>query len=142
MDFKKIICGAVVMGACMASVSAFAQELTSFQYFERGVLSQARNNITEAIANYDKALELDASYPPSYYNRGVCLTVTGDKEKALADFNKAIELKEDYVSAYNKRGEYYLAAGDKEKALADFNKALAYAPSNIQALAGKAKCDK
>ncbi|MDO4177863.1 MAG: tetratricopeptide repeat protein [Phascolarctobacterium sp.] len=139
MNFKKVFCSALVMGACMSCAIGSA-ELTSFQYFERGVLSQANANVSEAIENYNKALELDANYAPSYYNRGVCLTTLGESEKALADFNKAIELNEKYVSAYNSRGEYYLAKGDKEKALADFNKALTYAPTNKEALALKAKC--
>ncbi|MDO4178630.1 MAG: tetratricopeptide repeat protein [Phascolarctobacterium sp.] len=141
MNIKKIICSTLVMGTCLVSAVAFA-EPTSYQYFEKGVLSQARDKVVEAIAYYDKSVELNPTYAPSFYNRGVCLKAVGEKEKAFADFNKAIELNEKYVSAYNKRGEYYLENGDKEKALADFNKALTYAPQNKEALALKAKCGK
>lgn len=141
MNYKKIVCAALVMGACSVSAFAMAQELTSFQYFERGVLNQARANIEKAVEDYNRALELDATYAPSYYNRGICLIKLGDKEKAFADFNKAIEMNTKYVSAYINRGEYYLEKGDKEKALADFNTALLYAPQNKQALADKAKAE-
>ncbi|MDO4179570.1 MAG: tetratricopeptide repeat protein [Phascolarctobacterium sp.] len=141
MDYKKFVSSGLVISTCMFSAVAMA-ELPACRYFERGVLFQARAKVTEAIENYSKAIELDASYAPSYYNRGVCLTTFGESEKALADFNKAIELNDKYVSAYTRRGEYYLAKGDKEKAIADCNKALSYAPTNKAALALKAKCEK
>ena len=140
MNFKKIICGALVAGACMASLPAMAGELSALQYFERGVLSQTHDKIDEAIGNYNKAAELDANYAPTFYNRGICLSKMGEKELALADFNRAIELNPKYVAAYINRGNYYLEAGDKAKAAADYDAALAVVPSNKQALEGKAKC--
>ena len=55
---------------------------------------------TEAIADYDKAIELDPKLAPAYMNRGVAKYNLKQYSEAIADYDKAIELDPDYAPAY------------------------------------------
>ena len=46
----------------------------------------------EAIANYDRVIELSPKYAPAYYSRGLIKERQGKYEEALADYDKAIDL--------------------------------------------------
>jgi len=57
----------------------------------------------EAMADYDKAIELDPGYGSSYFNRGIARQHLGDKKGACEDFNKALALG--YENAITKVGD-------------------------------------
>src|SRR6202035_3595209 len=64
-------------------------------YNMRGsVFGEAGRN-EQALADYDKALSLDAGYATAYVGRGMVESQQGKSAQALADFNKAIALKPD-----------------------------------------------
>ncbi|HWB59315.1 MAG TPA: tetratricopeptide repeat protein, partial [Chthoniobacteraceae bacterium] len=42
-----------------------------------------------AIADYDRAIELDSKFADAYYDRALAKKAKGDQEGASADFNKA-----------------------------------------------------
>jgi Flp pilus assembly protein TadD len=46
----------------------------------------------EAIADLNRAIELDPTEPVSYMNRGLSLTVRGRDAEAKKDFDKCLEL--------------------------------------------------
>lgn len=48
----------------------------------------------KAIADFNKAIELDPEYALAYSTRGFAYTKLGEKEKAISDFEKCIELSE------------------------------------------------
>ena len=77
-----------------------------------------------AIADNNKAIELNKDYAEAYNNRGLLLYAKGEYDKAIEDYNKAIELKKDYTDAYNNRGIVWYEMGENEKAMADYNKAI------------------
>ncbi len=52
-----------------------------------------------AIADYTKAIALDASDALTFLRRGISFQKKGDNEKALADYSEAIKLRPGYVSA-------------------------------------------
>ena len=51
---------------------------------------------TEAIASYQKAIQLDANYAEAYQNLGVVLLKVGQVPESLEAFGKAISLHEKY----------------------------------------------
>ncbi|HIK90410.1 MAG TPA: tetratricopeptide repeat protein [Planctomycetes bacterium] len=84
---------------------------------------------TEAMDDYDKAIEDDPENAEAYYKRGFALLSHSNAlDAAVVDFNKAIELKPDYARAYLMRGRAYESLGDTEKANADRAKALELQP--------------
>ena len=84
--------------------------------------------MTRQIANYNKAIELDADYATAYYNRGLIYYYKRVYDSAIKDFNEAIELKPDFVVAYNNRGFAYNNMGKHDKAIAEFTKAIEIDP--------------
>ena len=48
-----------------------------------------------AVADYNKAIELDPAYAPAWLGRGMVYRQQGNAMQALGDFNKAMELKPD-----------------------------------------------
>jgi tetratricopeptide (TPR) repeat protein len=90
-----------------------------------------RNASPDAIAELNKAVELDPSDYEAYFWRGYCyLTNPKDPEKAIADFNKVMELKPDLAN-----GEYglwmaYRAQGKLVEAREHLTRAYALDPNN------------
>ncbi|MCS6841548.1 MAG: tetratricopeptide repeat protein [Roseiflexus sp.] len=107
-------------------------------FFRLGWLYQVSdNNPAQAIAAYDRALELDPKNAIACYNRGLARRAQGDLTQAIADYTCAIELNSEYVSAYLSRGSARRAQGDLAGALADYKHALKLDPRSANAYIGR-----
>ena len=58
----------------------------------------------EALAELDKAIELDPNLAEAYNNRGRAYSELGQYEQALTEYNKAIRLNPNNAVAYYNRG--------------------------------------
>ena len=77
----------------------------------------------KALADFNKAIELDPNYSSAYNNRGVVYHRQGKYRLAIKDFTKAIELNPNYAVVYENRSQTYWKLGDKQKSKADDKKA-------------------
>jgi len=93
-----------------------------------GLALAALGRKEEAIAAYDKALEIKPDYHEAWNNRGTALSDLGRHEEAIAAYDKAIELKPDYDAAWYNRGTALSALGRHEEAIAAYDKALEFKP--------------
>jgi tetratricopeptide (TPR) repeat protein len=98
--------------------------------------------MTNALADFNKAIELTPDFASGYFSRGSLKYRMGDKVGALADYDKAIALRLKRVSAaknprlagvYNSRGNLERAKGDLSSASADFDEALEIKPDFVGA---------
>jgi len=64
-------------------------------YHSRGVAYARKGELDKAIADFDKAIELDPNFEEAYCNRGVAYVQKGEVEKAISDLEKCIELSDD-----------------------------------------------
>jgi tetratricopeptide (TPR) repeat protein/serine/threonine protein kinase len=78
----------------------------------------------EAIAEYNKAIELNPNYAQPWNERGVAYLELHQYESALVNFNKLVDLDPKLSAAWNNRGSTYNSLHQYEKALADLNKAI------------------
>ena len=76
-----------------------------------------------AIADYDKAIELNPDLAVTYCTRGFAYHRKGEYARAILDYDKAIALDPDDAEAYCNRGEAYLHLQRWEQARKDLQTA-------------------
>ena len=100
----------------------------SENYFQRATFRIALGKYKEALADYDRAIELHPDYAAAYYNRGNAKQKLGRDEAAVGDFDEAIRLNPDYAEAYGNRGTAKATLGRHEAAVADYNEVIRLNP--------------
>ena len=63
-------------------------------------LNDELKDYVSAIANYNKAIELNPNDADAYYDRGMAKVNLKEYYSAIPDFHKAIELNNNYVGSY------------------------------------------
>ena len=128
------------------AVNAYSEALKikehPFIYNDRGIAYSQLEQYQQAIADFNKAIEINPGLEQPYYNRvivyqdrGLAYLVLGQYQEAIADFNKVIEyeLYEYYELGYVGRGTAYYKLGQYQQAIADFNKAIEINPHMAEA---------
>src|SRR5271169_4806997 len=73
-------------------------------YMNRAIAYQLTNRLDEAIADFNKVIELDPKYDKAYNDRGNTYLLKNLPDRAIADFDKAITLNPKNAHAYFNRG--------------------------------------
>src|ERR1019366_198984 len=100
----------------------------SWAYLNRGIAKKQKGELDGAIADYNRAIELDPRVVIGYNNRGTAKSAKGDLDGAIADYNRAIELDPRFVIGYLNRGNAKTQKGDLDWASADYSSALELDP--------------
>lgn len=82
-----------------------------------------RNNISEAIRLYTRAIDRNPHFTQPLNNRGLLYMESGRYDEALADFNAALKLNESLGNAFAGRGKIHEIRGDIPAAMADWDRA-------------------
>ena len=69
-----------------------------------GMILADRKQLDEAIAHYQKALEIKPDDVDAHNNLGSALVEPGRFDEAIAQFRKALEITPDYADAHNNLG--------------------------------------
>lgn len=85
-------------------------------HLARYVAAKDEASREEAVADFDKAIDLDAKSVAAYNGRGAAFKFAGQVEAALADWRKVLELKPDFTDAYFNIAVTLIAAGRKAEA--------------------------
>ncbi len=97
-------------------------------HLERGRALIAQGQLERAIAEFDRAIELDPGDVEVYATRGFAYIALGQIEQGIADYDTAIELESENPILYNDRGFAYAELGKYERAVADYDKAIELDP--------------
>ncbi|HEX4098526.1 MAG TPA: tetratricopeptide repeat protein [Caulobacteraceae bacterium] len=100
-------------------------------FARRGDAFVARREYAQAIADFSRAMELDATDPQFPYARAMARIGARQQVLAMSDFDQALKIKPDFTLALLARGHLKLAASDDAAAGADFDAALRIDPSLI-----------
>lgn len=104
----------------LCNINAFSQ--TSQEWFNRGLDKKYLEDYRGAIADFNKAIELDPNNVRAYVNRGLAKRSLGDSRGAIVDYNKAIELDPKSANTYFNRGIAKHDLKDKNGACLDWSK--------------------
>jgi tetratricopeptide (TPR) repeat protein len=106
-------------------------------YFKRGNARKEMGDLSGALSDYTKALDLDPNLPQVFNNRGNTLKAMGDYEAAIKDYDRAIEINPRFAFAYNNRGAARFLTGDLDRAVADYDRAIKLKPDYALAYANR-----
>jgi tetratricopeptide (TPR) repeat protein len=81
----------ITIGALLLSISS-VYALTAEDYYNSGMINVKYNNLTQAIADFDMAIEIRPDYATAYYARAVALYDKKEYDKALSDAKKTEKL--------------------------------------------------
>ena len=73
-------------------------------YNNRGILYAEQKKWDLALADFNKAIQINPNHASAYNNRGIFYNEQKKWDLALADFNKAIQINPNDAQAYNHRG--------------------------------------
>ena len=100
------------------------QTISAETYFLRGYACYHLGLYDIAIANYDKAIQLEPDHATAYIVRGNAKSELDQHFAAISDYDKAIQRKPDIAYAYFMRGvakddlgQYFAAISDYDKAI-------------------------
>jgi tetratricopeptide (TPR) repeat protein len=77
----------------IAQPAVTADQLDAQDHLERGLAHFRQGQYSAAVAEFDRAVQLNARYVEAYYNRGEACYQQGDLEGAVTDFQQALQLK-------------------------------------------------
>jgi tetratricopeptide (TPR) repeat protein len=104
--------------------------LSASDHFLRGNSYYETGQYPEALADFNRALELRPDHPNTLNNRGSALARLGRYDEALADYSRALELRPNHPDTLNNRGSALWNLGRYDEALADCNRALELRPDH------------
>ena len=105
----------------------FAKAHRAMAYAERASYASNKNRSDDAIADFDRALELEPDTIDWRSDRAYLLYFNKDYDRAIEDFDKVFASKPDaHLAAF--RGKAYLAKGDETRGFADLDRSIEIAP--------------
>ena len=116
---KTLFLMTIGLGLLIISDLSLAQDATFF--FQQGRSLEGQGKYNEALAAFDKAIELDPKNPNPYIFKGNIKFQQGDLKGALVAFDQAIELDPKNPYPYIIGGNIKFELGAPNVALADFN---------------------
>ena len=109
-------------------------------YNNRGALFLQQKKYNEALADFNRAIELNAEWQESYLNKGIALKFLKNYTDALASFTFLLQKNDHHEQAYYHRGLTYMELGNHDLAIDDIGTALAINPNEIKYAYSLADC--
>jgi len=78
--------------AAVVLATQAAHAISADEFFKRGIDNHELGDLQEAIANWNKAIEINPQYAYAYSNCGIAKRNLGDDRGGCADFKKAVSL--------------------------------------------------
>ena len=115
-------------------IAAQAQATQSAQDYFRSASAHLRaNEFAEALADYNKVIELDPTHTEALFYRLMALNNLDPLAEPIGDWDRIIELAPRYKliwAIYLQRANYRARVGKFDGSIEDINKALEFVPNN------------
>lgn len=104
-----------------------------------GLAYADHGRLTEAIQQYQRAVELDDEFPQPHHNLGVAYIALGDEAQAQAEFQRAVAISPGFYQSWLQLGALHLAHHELQEAAQAFEQARRAYPYAVQAYLGLAQ---
>jgi len=101
-------------------------------YYNLGVDCAQKGQVNEAMAHYQKALEINPNYIDARNNLGIALFQKGQVDEAILQYKKVLENDPNSEFAHHNLGTALLQKGQVDEAMAEYQKALEINPNITQ----------
>jgi len=91
-----------------------------------GVVLFQKGEVNQAMAHYQKALQINPNDPNAWNNIGNALLQEGKLDEAIPYFQKALQINPNYAEAHNNLGNALIQKGKVDEAIAQYQKALRF----------------
>jgi len=115
----------------MVTSKILCQDAKSF--YDQGMVKAYAGKLEEAIAFFDKSIELDQSVYVVWFNRGMAKAMLNDYEGALPDYEQTLKLYPLYKAGYLNRGTVKKHLTDYDAAIADYSYSIQLDPNYADA---------
>jgi tetratricopeptide (TPR) repeat protein len=115
-----------------------AAEESDENLVDRGIEKAKNGDLDGAVADFNRAIELNPKDDAPYYNRAQAKRLKKDAAGAIADYTRAIELGSTNPAAYNNRGNARAENNDRDGAIADYTRAIELKPDYARAYYNRA----
>lgn len=105
-------------------------------HYNLGSALQAKGELTAAMLEFQKAIQIYPGYSNAHYNLGVILQSTGNRTAAIGEYREAIRINPDGPNAdamHSNLGLALAGAGHLKAAMQEYQKALQLNPDNANA---------
>jgi len=120
------------------AAAAYGRVVTAFPtnplvYNNRGMYLQSQGRTAEAMADFEKAFQLDPKFLPAYINRGFAMLESGDAAGAEAALTQVLAMDPNQVGAIGLRATARLDQNKAAAAIEDYRAVVQKAPQNPMA---------
>ena len=98
-----------------------------------GYLNYAAGLYERAVAEFDRAIELESGNATAYIWLGKAYEDNGEIDQALIAFQKAVEVEPTYYRTHQNLGAFYVDRSNYQEAIKHFRKAVQLAPNEANA---------
>lgn len=105
-----------------------ASPLSPWAHRNMGFVYQQEGDFQNALAEYEKAIQLKPNLWDAYNNLGTVYESMGEKEEAIRIYKQLIENNPRFVKSYNNLAVLYNNMGKRQDAVAMYKKAIAVNP--------------
>jgi tetratricopeptide (TPR) repeat protein len=99
-------------------------------YYNLGNAFSHQGKISDALAQFQKSVEINPRYAKAHNNLGIALARLGHLDDGMAEFQKALEISPNDPDAYSNLGEAFLKKGEWDEAILQYQKALEINPND------------
>jgi tetratricopeptide (TPR) repeat protein len=107
-----------------ASAGQVMAQTSAQDFYKQGMTKAAQKNYSGAIADFNKAIQLNPNGGLAYFQRGLAHYNRKDTREAIADYNQAIQLGPKLGIFYRNRGVARRDIGDNQGAISDLNQSI------------------
>jgi tetratricopeptide (TPR) repeat protein len=126
------LCSAIIQ-----SGRAKGREL-AVAHTERGVAYVTLLDYDRALADFDEAIRIDATFARAFANRGAVYGAKQDFDKAVEDFTRVLALEPRSAHAFADRAGMYRLSGQHDAAIRDYGEAIRLNPRFGEAILNRA----